>query len=502
MNRLRDIGPTRLLPYLVIILIAMAYTVSSGMIPRYGDDAYYTTAISSLSDFPTYAQNHWNHHNGRLADISSTIYLNEMFSPWLRVIINGVLNALLMFAAIRAARIPSTNPLGRLVMILLITFTTGIQFLWMEYVCFMNYTWAAALVLGALCVAIQGDSRKGGWWRWCLLPVFVIIGGWHEASAIILVTGIPAYFIVSKEARHLAPARKALLIALLLGTIIPLAAPFVRGDSPALYHYDHWRVLLTSGFYPILLIITSIILYIFRREMFMKLFRSSWIIYLVGSVMSLAVLWAANYPGRPGWFGQVFGLVGLARIATISIRIPRGYVYNIATWILAIGLAAQYICMAWWQYKLGSESRSMVTAFQTTGDPIVYMDYTEDEDVPLNVRYMVRGIPDPDDIVPYLTSLYYGYNGFIPVVVLPEAAKDLDMSHLKKPARFGRYIISPVRIEGGKDNPNTKLPCYIVEIEGVDYIETSYPIHSDRPGMPNGPVAFLYSPVHIDPGQM
>lgn len=497
------------LPAVLAGLVGVCFFLITPFVPRLGDDAIFTTQFNDL-DFLGIIDtlvDHWSERNGRMADaLISPLFLYGHFPRPILMLANGMAVGGMLFLIPLCAGLSPRRPLARLTIFTLAIFTLGWTYLGMELTCFINYVWPSALALALLYVTLIRKKNIPGWLYLILIPLAICAGAMHEALGTALIAGTAALFVCSPKSRRMPPLRIAMLIAMSLGAIIPLSGIHIgapRPDDALIPAFSTPQLLLSSCYYPIILTVVSLAVALIRPVRMLALIRSSWIFFATAALTAIPITIFAGYPGRPGWFGQIFALISLAMMCpwpdafnkkTKGIRT----VYNVGSIILFSFCAIYIILIAVWQIRLGCEFRKVISSIPES-DGIVYLDFTRDAEVPLILRYKVRGVPDHDSRSLYLGTLAKGYNGCLPLVILPEAYRDRKWAAAEE-VRDGVYISLPQPAPQRMRRRETAgAPIFIADFGGITYVEEPFPLPSDRPGPSNGPVRIMYAPLDIEP---
>lgn len=517
------------LPDLTIVVIALAYIFMSAFITRIGDDVHYSKAFDSLSSFldsipHTYAV------NGRTSTYLAQLVLNLSFPRPLLALLNGIGIASLFYASFYAANLHRNNYVIKLSLILALLVFPGWDFLWNEWCAIIIYEWCAGIAVWLIAFALRPKKQslnkhsnvKNFVLAFAMFIAGMITGGFNEALGLTFIVAIPLTLLFCPIYRHSSLPQKATLAGLFTGSFIPFLSPYLSNHTNIAYHFSPWEIIFTSGWPMILLIASAILLFSRRKKILYKLINSSWIFFFIASALSLPGIILAGYPGRPAWYGQLFSIIALVQlwkqlpIAKFNCRNSSSMLYVFIAITLSLTTISHITAVAHWQYVMGSESRLLIKKIeapaQSTRLHTVYLDYTDDTDLPWYVLGKTRGVPDHDDVIPYLRDLYYGYNFGIPVAILPVHLENISYKEIRQlsPFRMGKFIISDIPLSESTNPTRYNYHAYalarsqyskIVYIKDTLYIESPFPVPAHRSGPSNAPVAFIYTPVSIDPGQ-
>lgn len=484
------------LPIIAVILIGVVYLVMPVFISRWGDDVYYSHTLQDYPDYWVYVVKHYTTHNGRLADLMSPFFLDTGVNRPLLFLLNASVFALMFYMLMRCSRLGADKPLGRLIVLAAGSFLPCWDFMWHEWITFINYVWPAALILAMLYLALQGDRRSGGWWRWALIPLCVAAGAMQEGLSALLLAGFPAMFILAPSMRRLSGARIGMIAGIFAGILILFLSPSYYILPPHRRIFPISELIMTSGWLMILLVAVTLFIAVTRRDLFRQLIDSSWTLYAVGSVASIAILIISGYPGRPVWFGELFAILALGQIISCChVSIPRAWRSALCLLLFA-AIAFHYCALLYWQYRMGSESRALISELEATKPrDVIYTDFLNDRDIPWYVLGKTHGVPDYDDWH-YLSSLDFGYNDNHHLTILPTAVRGIAPCTLTKPVRVGEHFVSPRPFS----KPVTFIDQYnhpytLKRIGDRYYMQTEFSLPGDSTPL------YLFSPFEFDPAQ-
>ncbi len=494
----RNIHAASFLPVLMIAFIGAAYALMGFFMPPLGDDLGFYHSFAEQNDcwysFPRSMYRHWLWGNARFADMITPVGLNFM-PQWLRSISNGIVTAVLFYIIVKLSlKRPRTEYFLSAIIISLAAITFRWDAIWMEFCATYNYVWGATFILSAVYVITKTEGWIATYWRWLLIPFCFIAAAMHEAAGMPMAIGMTAYIISSGFYKRRDFAGKLMTLAFIAGGIFTLTSPasYSRVGS-MLQPEPPLEMLAFSAGYVVILFIAIICLFIWNRNLLKSLIRTSWIAFAVAAVFSTGFMLISQYGGRTGWFAQIFALIAIFQIISrLNITIPKCISVSLSLLLCAATLF-HYSTLVYWQIKLGVETYKAIGLYKESSDGIIFMDYTNEPDLPWYLLRKTHGVPDDDDsYYRYRMSKHYG-NGK-QLVILPAAAKDIDWSEFNGTRHFGDRIISDHPFSGSYIDMIVEIfPRTMVKIRGKEYIETGFNIKGRR--------FFLYSPVDRDPGE-
>lgn len=494
-HMLRCKNPVRRLPVAMVIFAGLSFALMSAELPLLADDALFRL-FKWKPDFLTFARGHIFEANSRMADLLAPFILN--MPRICIVLLNGTMCALFFYMLPRAAGLRADKPLARLAVMLLAAVTFGWEYLRMQLLPLINYVWSAAIVLVMLTAATQGNGRRGGLVRILLVPLCLLTGALHEASAIVLLTGIPLHLLLSPRARRYAPARLAMLAALWLGAFFPMDIFTVTESHISAITFGVRTSLWLSGAWPFILIGSIILLAIVRPRELRRLIRSPWLIYAWGGIISLAVGIAAGFPGRPFWYAQVFSLVALAAIPQVSRPLFPLRLRRVLCFFLSAAFMAWFTILTAWQMRGCREGKLILSLYQESPDGVVYADPTYARDIPEYARGLVWSVPDAGEnwVIRGIPAFYPG-SGY-PFKLLPEEMKRITFDSLRLGLRVRGFSAYDPRYVPAPDVRFSSFDTRrMVKVGDNIFVEHPVPLRQRRPGRYNVPVMIVREPLSV-----
>lgn len=494
----------RRLPIITIILIGIVYCVMPLFISRLGDDITYSKALNG--GFAAWWEAHMPDHYGRLIDLTIAPFVLQL-SPLHKIsycLLNGIFFSLFFWLLTRLSSFRQNNVAGRMILLSIAVFALGWEFIWNEVLLFVNYVWAAAIILGAIYLACYAHIKT--WIGWCLIPLCLFAGASHDATSVMMIAAVPMLFIFSPAARHYKPVQIAMLVAIWLGSVYTLSCPSYYYETNRLRMFSIFELLFVSAWPQILLLVTIVMMGIWRRRLLNTLIDTPWTMFMVGAVMSIPLLIFSGYPGRPAWFGQIFALVALTQISAYAdIQLSKFWLKTISILLFGV-ILCHYAVTLYWQYRLNMETRQLITQFETAPHGTVYLDYTTYDEVPWYVMNHVKGVPDADGVYSRRKFGYaYRYGDALPLSIAPTAMQSWTIDSVSTPVHIGRHIVSGQPLPGAYYMRNNYMPLPVADIpnelgDTSTYVQSPIPAQSHRPGPYNAPVLYLYSPLDLHPG--
>lgn len=482
----------------MILFIGIAYAFMGFYMPPLGDDLGFYHSFDSQNDcwyaYPRYMYRHWIWSNARMADMLTPIGLYFM-PQWLRAITYGIVTALLYYVIIRLCgktKVPCY--LRNILIIALISFTFRWDAIWMEFCATYNYVWGAVFALTAIGLILKHKTCPNAWYWWISALFCFIASAMHEASGLPLAIGLMLYFIVTGAFKRFSTAEKVMSLFFIAGGIFTMTSPASYSRvGYMLQPESSIDMLLFSAGYVIIMVLLSCWMAYKDKSLFYGRIRSPWIIFASGALISTGFMLLSQYGGRTGWFAQIFALIAIFQILNrLSISIPSKISIPVSI-ILSLSIIFHYSELMIWQKRLGTEARQAIALYEKSKDGIIYMDYTNEPELPWYLLRKTHGVPDEDDTYyRYRMSKHYGHGK--PLVILPTECKNLDWHKIKGRLLFGDRLIQFEPMGNTYDDRIVDIfPRKMCIIFGKEYIENQYQI--------NNHFFYLYSIVDRDPGE-
>ncbi len=429
----------RLLPALLIVLIGVCYAIITSTLGYLGDDlAYFTRSLPYAGErfylFPKFAAAVWTGANGRLQKLVAVCMFQ--FTPGVLVyLLNGAITVLLFWFVLKWSRVRSVA--AQTCVVALVAFALPWWDVFLLFVVNIGYCWAMAMALVALWYLFeyQGDI-KSGFLKVLLALVGVLAGGMHEACGVPLCFAVAVYLLWSGRWRGMASYRKWILGGMALGVLYTLLSPalWMRAGGESEPDGPWWLLLGYSSYFVGLLIVAVAVVAVWRKEVIAKLIHTPWSVFVIMALASLPIVVMGGIVGRAGFFGQVSALIALCwlcREAMPEFSLSRG-VGMVLAGVVAVAVGVHYVEFTRYQLRLNAEVAQAVEAYKVSADGAVYMDFTNEPDMPWYLLRKTRGVPDEDDF--YLSTTMTRYLGAPerPFTVLPEALRGVDADTLTR----------------------------------------------------------------------
>lgn len=499
------------LPMLMILLIGAAYTVMGFYMPAVGDDLnfYYTFAEQNDTwySLPRFMYRHWLWNNARLADMLMPIGL-YMFPLWAKALTQGVITALLFYFILKLALNKISDSLfASIFLIAIIAFGMRWDGIWMEYNTFSNYICSATLGLFAIYLLLQKPPKSRRWYWGAAIPVCFIAGAMHEAEGFPLTVGATLYLFLSDFFNRQNIFGRLMILALIAGGVFTLTSPASYSRVGAMLQPENPLTILFGSAWCVVILTLLILWFAFcKRDLLKELVHSPWIIFATAAFVSTAFMLLSQFGGRTGWFAQIFALIAIFRmLSTFKFKLQRPLAMPIIA-LLSAAIIFHFVSLTIWQIKLGTETRQAIALYKTSPDGVIFMDYTNEPELPWYLLRKTHGVPDDDDsYYRYRMAKHYGHGK--PLIILPQAWERANLGnqhiearnqnnpgdkHLHLEAR-GFILTSEPLGKTYEDKIVDIFPRRMIRINGTEYIETRF-THNGRP-------LFLYSPVDRDRGE-
>jgi len=484
--------------WVIIAYIGVVYTVMGFYMPPLGDDLGFYHSFASQNDcwyaYPRYMYRHWIWNNARMADMLTPIGLYIM-PQWLRAITYGIVTALLYYVIIRlCGKTKTPSYLRNILIIALISFTFRWDAIWMEFCATYNYVWGAVFALTALGLILKHKTCPNAWYWWLSVPFCFVATAMHEASGVPLALGLIPFTILTGFYKRQSHAGRFMILALIAGGVFTLTSPAAYSRVGSMLQPEPpLEMLITSAGYVLILVGFIVYLFLRNRTLLKKLIRSPWIIFSVSALISTGFMLLSQYGGRTGWYVQIYALIAIFKILSeLKISVSKKITVPLSV-ILSITIIFHYSMLAIWQKELGTEAREAIDLYKKSPDGIIYMDYTNEPELPWYLLRKTHGVPDDDDTYyRYRMSKHYGHGK--PLVILPSECRDIDWQNLTGRMQFGdRFIQSQPVDNSYKDRIVEIFPRTMVRQSGKEYIENLFSINNRN--------FYLYSPVDRDRGE-
>ena len=386
------------LPWLAVIIAAIALFTHLLRMPLTGDDLFYASLPMSRPEdgLPDFMSAIWHNCNARFGDLTNHLWLCTI--PWWATALLCAMLLAGMFIALHGLSGLSSRTPGAWSICMAAIFTVCPW--WDEFNLFVvqfNYTWAIALSATSLWLIFSHKMNKAIWLSY--LPVAFISGFGHEIVGLPMAAGIIAWMACLRHS-HMSVYKKCIIGALLAGCLVSMSSPasYDRLMAPSndyLERIPAWELILTSGYMALILAADILYLFFCRRHILYGLCRSAWLPLAVISLASLAFVIAGNVPGRSGWAVQFFGTAALARqwASSQASHHRPGYTDTIITCLLSALMCAQWSAVIYWQWKIDDQTALCVSRYHACPSAPVSIQCLEDHDIPTWLMGKVRGVP-------------------------------------------------------------------------------------------------------------
>jgi len=382
-----------LLPWIAIIMGAIALLINDIEMPLVGDDFRYAIYDPSRQDLIHAMGGIYLHCNARFGDLTNYIWLT--ISP--RIITSAIcagMFILMYMVLFRLSGLRASRPLSRSLLTLLSCVVLPLSDCLYLFVVQFNYLWAMAISGMTLWLIISRDMHSQ-WWI-MFAPVAAIAGFTHEIVGIPLLLGTLAWLRYVNR-RHLTLPKKLVLAALFIGCLISISSPgsYNRLHSSTSAEYPEIGIIVLntfkSGYIALILIADTLLLLAFRRATLRSLCHSSWLPLAIISVTSLTFAAVAGIYGRSGWATQFFGLAALARQYSMTckpLNIHQAY-STAAVTALSLALTFMWGAVIYWQDIVNREMQECVDAYEAAPGSTITIQYHDKASIPWYVRPVI-----------------------------------------------------------------------------------------------------------------
>lgn len=384
---------TERLPWMAIIMGAVALLINDMEMPLVGDDFRYAIYYPSRQDLIHTMGGIYLHCNARFGDLTNYIWLT--ISP--RILTSAIcagMFILMYMALFRLSGLHASRPLSRSLLILLSCVVLPLGDCLYLFVVQFNYLWAMAISGMTLWLIISRDMHSH-WWI-MFAPVAAIAGFTHEIVGIPLLLGTLAWLRYVNR-RQLTLPKKLVLAALFTGCLISISSPgsYTRLHSNTSAGYPEIDTIILnavkSGYIAVILIADTLLILALRRATLRSLCRSSWLPLAIISVTSLTFAAIAGVHGRSGWATQFFGLAALARQYTMTCKlqsIPQAW-STAAVTMLSLALTFMWGAVIYWQDIVNREMQECVDAYESAPGSVITIQYHDKASIPWYVRPVI-----------------------------------------------------------------------------------------------------------------
>ena len=487
-----------IIPLILIIFIGIVYFFMGFYMPPLGDDLGFYHTYANQNDcwysFPRFIYRHWIWSNARFADFLTPVGV-YMMPLWLRALTFGIMTSLFFYLIVKISTQDFRNKyFWAILIVALVSFSFRWDAIWMEYCATYNYVWSATFTLLALIFILHKNPISNVWYWWLSAPFFFIAPAMHEAIGMPVSFGMILYFILSDYFKRQNTLGKIISMLFIAGGIFTMTSPASYNRVGAMLQPEPiLEMLMFSGCYVIVLMITIISLLIWKRKLLAQLIHTPWIIFASAAVISTCFMLVSQYGGRTGWFAQTFALIAIFIILSkFNLPVTPKASFIIST-ILSVLILFHYCYVAYYQKKLGTQAKEVIELFKESEDGIIFYDYCNEPGLPWYLLRKTHGVPDDDDTYyRYSMSKYY-CNGKS-LNILPKKAIYLNWDTLKEVVRIDDNFISPNKLSDTYvDKIVARFPRHMVLIDDKEFIEI--------PFIKNNKCFYLYSVVDRDPGE-
>lgn len=400
----------RLLQYPAVTLLLTIIVIGSALldyfVPPMGDDLLFLHQLGgdaySCPDRGTlsFILAHIMGCNGRLFDYMGPLIINLLPRPIASAVMGGIAG-LFYYSVLYACHLPQR---GYQTLSACVIGTSLAAMPWWDSmylrVCQFNYLWGATfclLFIGVYFRDVRIVSRSR------LIMIFVLgifAGASHEQTGVTMCAALLIWLVHNGNYRNLSTVRKCMLVSLLAGTFMTVAAPGIwhRAANDTADQIPP-QILLTT--LPLLMMLISIVASCMLsgrgRRYILSLIRGQWGVTATAAVISGVIALYSGIPGRTGLFSEAASIVAMTRMAAdIKCRIPRGAAALVVTAIIIL-VSVHFAVSVSTQSKLRQEYDDVTRAYIASPDGIVYYDFTNRYDVSPLTLLRVKGVADADD---------------------------------------------------------------------------------------------------------
>lgn len=360
------------------------------------------------------------------------------------------------------------------------------------FTCQENYIWTSAIILLSLYMILNPPQRI--FTLVLALGICGLGGATHEGGTLPLAVGLLAYGVIIRPR----PGRSWLLAAaFFIGMLFVSLAPGIIGRAASQRLADDPLVWLALKTIPAVLVMVAVLIAMLFtavwRERLRALVLSPYLILIVAAVASSCIALMSGIVGRSGWFAEIYALIVLFHLCGEYLHASRRIGRAVSV-VVAVALLFQTAFVAVWQYFLDRENDTFVNLYTTSGEDILYMDYTAHDRLPWLLLGRYRGVPDADDVYILKTFVDYYRPGSPLPVILPHDALSVDLSAVSE-AKLSNGDIIADRLPAGSVGGATLregIPMWFFEKDGQQWLARSF----DN----DGRSLFLLSRRVLDPG--
>lgn len=481
-----------------LLAVTVGYVALTFFMSLIGDDIFFHSFFNDYKatwkGIPILMKTFRDLYHPRTADMALSAIWGMTPLP-VMALLNGLGTGGMCGAIVLAAIKKPRSALAAMAVIALTIFTLRWDSLWMEMCTQCDCVWSAAAGIFALLIIGRGNFSEEKSWQWLLLPILLLAGAAHEAQGVAIFFGVSIWLIAARPLRHASASRIAMIVALLVGALLPFSADSLYERAAREINREPiWLITCESGYYVIALAVACAWCAVRHPKILRKLAKSQWIIWATGALAGYGVMIYAGYGGRPGWHAEIFALIALVQLLREIIPVPPAKVATGIVITLSVVVIVHIAQLVWWQKRLYNETQDVIALCTASNDGVVIYDYTPDSDLPATLMRKVHGVPDNDDKY-YLHTIAasYGKENVNNLVILPTEAEKIDFTNFTGKKQIGRSMITSSLLPASGDATiYSDFPVILAECDDQIYSETKFE--------KEGRTFYLYAPYDDDYG--
>lgn len=460
-KKLSDTFISKTFLYITLAVIAIAITIAMWATPLFGDGYFYrnlaSITIDSFYGLILFLGRFFLTCNGRLIDIFSGPIL--LFIPsFVLFPLCGLLVAAYYLLIVKCSRFSQSDMLGQSVALIVTTLVMP----WWDYsliaVIHFNYIWPIVMTMAVLYILFYSQTRNR-LVLWLTLFIAIPAGGGHEACGGPISAALVIWMFFNRHKHPLQGLRLAILIFYVIGSLSPYISPagWNRLNENSVQDDPYLILLLKNCFVVILLIITLAVAWITgHTTRLLQLFKSPWLIWVVGAIISMFTSTMGGIVGRAGWFAQTWALIALFQWIWPYVKISKSMSHWLSTSLILL-LCLYMVDFARWQVRLGGEANDILSDYRANPSQPVARDYTRLDEIPLYLLYKTIPVSNPELYIATYTVITEVEGNSMPLIVIPRELASRDMSNFSGEERFGHdYVTSRLPEKIGRDSVITR----------------------------------------------
>ncbi len=388
----------------IVVVIAIAVAVWRFVCAPYADDFVYMhkvlatnnndfwnvvgQRIAGVGDAMESIVNHWLLINGRLANL--LMILSVVMPQWLVNLCHGaVVGAMIWLLMLCSGAKPLPWQAAAISVVMWKWFPWHDNMASSDFM--FNYPWSCVAMLGYSYLFLNVGKHRISI---VVMVAVAFIAGWmHEGFSIPLCCASVVAILFSPKG--IKKRQLPMFVALVAGTALCVFAPstLMRADRQMNFrHIDYFVFLIKTilGVYPLyiyLMVLGFVALERGIRHVFGEMRRDAFWLMIV--VVNVVVAVALQVSPRALWAADAALLVAVIGLLYRNFEWCRKPHY-IVTGCMMVVISLFMTELIRWQYKAGEEQREIINRLESTRQPAVCMDMTQESELPWWTMGIIR----------------------------------------------------------------------------------------------------------------